>query len=34
VTPQFPGHGSDSCVLEAGFSGIITAVGPALDKSE
>lgn len=31
---QFPGYSSDDCVLEAGFSGVITAVGPALDKAQ
>ncbi|MCA9593413.1 MAG: hypothetical protein KC776_08880 [Myxococcales bacterium] len=28
---QYPGYGSENCVVEAGFASVITAVGPALD---
>ncbi len=31
---QFPGYGGEDCVLEAAFTGIITAVGPALDTAQ
>jgi hypothetical protein len=31
---QFPGYSGNDCVLEAGFAGIITALGPALDMAQ
>jgi hypothetical protein len=31
---QFPGYGSSNCDVEAGFAGIITAVGLSLDMAE
>jgi len=31
---QFPGYGSNNCDVEAGFAGIITAVGLSLDMAE
>lgn len=30
---QYPGYSSEDCVVEAGFAGTITALGPALDDA-